>query len=84
MDEKAAERIAKARGKNASSQTGETPSVAGEGNAGLILNQFQDDFTKRAGMAARNNRDRTGSNIDAPWRKEDPNKKKSGGEQVKS
>ncbi|RYP61475.1 hypothetical protein DL771_010117 [Monosporascus sp. 5C6A] len=46
MDEKAAKRIADARGK-------------------------KDPFAKRADLAARNNRDRAGSGVDA-WRKGDP------------
>ncbi|KAK7943231.1 uncharacterized protein PG986_012344 [Apiospora aurea] len=59
MDEKAAERIAKARGKN-------------------------DPFAKRAGMAARNDKDRTGGGSDISWRKDDPTNSEGKGKQEKA
>ncbi|KAI0012408.1 hypothetical protein F4779DRAFT_614613 [Xylariaceae sp. FL0662B] len=51
MDDKAAQRISKARGKS-------------------------DPFSKRADMAARNNKDRTGGSADVSWRKGDADQDK--------
>lgn len=48
-----------------------------------ILTTEQDPFAKRAGMAAKNNKDQRGDSSDGSWRKSDSNQKKKDGGQEK-